>query len=230
MAHPATTHRVLRDLVPATLATGAAGLVVALVVGGASAGIRSVVAPGAGAPPAYAVSLAAEDVAAAGAGDGVTVQVRPARPRAIGVVSVLDLIAPPEVVAGRLAAADDDAVLGVFLSRPPAMPSPGVDVDVEGPVAPPPASAPEPAATAPAPTPSLALAADAKPRRATAPPAKSKSGTKPTGADAPLTSSSTSTERVAFGPPAPDAAEDDEHRPSPNGPPDHAPAYGRRAR
>src|SRR5688572_22437387 len=110
MASPVASRRrrALRDVIPATLATGAAGLVVALVVGGATQGIQSALVPGERDLPAYAAELAA---GATGVGaDGVTVDVRAARPRSIGITAAFDLL-PPGAVA------EDVAVRGAFLQR-----------------------------------------------------------------------------------------------------------------
>jgi hypothetical protein len=116
--------RALRDLLPATLATGAAGLVVALVVGGTGAAVRSVVGPGRGGAGAPVAELAGDAGVAPGADGpaGVTVRVRPSLPPAIGVVSALDLAPqPPAAVAvGATRSSVEPAVVrGVLLERTP---------------------------------------------------------------------------------------------------------------
>mgnify|MGYP006952608690 CR=1 FL=1 len=142
--------RVLRDLVPATLATGAAGLVVALVVGGTTGGLQSALSRADEALPTYADS----SVAAAGSlgADDVTVQVRPSLPAALPLVALFDAerssassptsvgrAAPASVMTA--AAATDTAVQGVFLDR--------FDSTAEPVAAAPPATAaPEPPAAA----------------------------------------------------------------------------------
>ena len=93
-----SSRRALRDLVPVTMATGLAGVIVALLVGGTTAGIRSVLGPdgGSGNLPNLAAGVAAGDPAAVdGAGaDGISVRVRPSRPPVLSVESVFDLAAP----------------------------------------------------------------------------------------------------------------------------------------
>ena len=114
MAMQSGSRRALRDLVPATLATGAAGLVVTLLVGGATQDLHGALAPGSGDLPTYAAELADLEpgAPAAAAAGRVTVRVRPSLPAALGVVSAFDLVPS----AGGLAFSAAD-VRGVRVER-----------------------------------------------------------------------------------------------------------------
>lgn len=232
MAVPAGSRgRALRDLIPATLTTAAAGLAAAVLVASLTEGVETAFAPGVRAAPTYA----AEPPPAAGAGtagrpggaagNGVTVRVRPSRPRPLGVVAALDPFLPADI-AVRSSVASRDAfdapsarglVLAAATAGPPATG-----------VVPPTPVAPDAPAVVPAPT----VTDVAPPAARDASSSRSKARRKAAHDGAPLTAAST--DRVAFGPPAPDASvvvADDESTPrrrTPHAPPDHAPAYGHR--
>ena len=219
-----SARRALRDLLPATLATGAAGLVVALVVGGTGAAVRSVVGPGRGSSGSAVAELAADPAVGRG-GDpaaGVTVRVRPKVPPAIGIVSAFDLV--PQPVGAAQAGAEQVVVRGVLLARtsPPeivAASSPVLAAAVEAPSAVADVVSAPSAAPTPPPDPS-------KPARRR---------TKPTAARRTDTVTLASSDRVPL-----TASDDDDDRRTAertadpgdrrNGPPDHAPAYGLRSR
>ena len=95
----ARRRRALADLLPATLATGVAGLVVSVLVGGTTTGLHSALSErDATDAPAYVA-----DAAGAAPGDGITVRVRPSAPKASGLAAALDL-APTDAVASAPAA------------------------------------------------------------------------------------------------------------------------------
>lgn len=99
-----TSRRPLRDVAPATLAAGAAGLVVTLLVGGTTAGIQSALGPGVERLPGMASGVvdAGQWALPSSRGNaGVTVRVRPARPATPSPLSVFDLApAASEVAIG----------------------------------------------------------------------------------------------------------------------------------
>jgi hypothetical protein len=78
-----------------TLASGLAGLIVTLLVGGTTAAVRSTLGPssGSGALPALAVDAFSGEgpAAAASRAAAVSVRVRPSRPAPAGIASILDL-------------------------------------------------------------------------------------------------------------------------------------------
>ena len=216
-----SSRRALRDLVPATLATGAAGLVVALVVGGTTAAVRSVVAPD-GRTAGPAIAELAGDVVTSGAAAArdVTVRVQPARPPAIGVVAAFDL-APP--TASPLAVASAKPAVPASASRAPVV-TPATSV-LSSPVLASPVVA---AAT----TPAAPLVATVPERGR----AKGPKGAKAATSSPSSTVSLASTGRVALDGATSDdgddgeGGEDGKARHRGNGPPDHAPAKGYRNR
>ena len=230
MVQEPRTRRALRDLLPATLATGAAGLVVSMLVGGTAQGIRSALDPAdARDVPTYSAAPAIDPHR-----DRVTVRVRPALPGPLGVVSFLDLAG---AVSGMSPASTiETTVRGVLLDRDPP-PEPGAAAPADTPVAP--VSAEPPAAVTPAAAVAEGTVGPTEPRRRP----KSKGRDRVT---AP-TVLAASDQRVALdagpttdedGEPAtegkhPNDAKDrvkHGHEPSPNGPPPHAPAHGYRVR
>lgn len=87
----ARRRRAWADLVPATLATGAAGLVVTLVVGSAASTLRSAVPQAESALPAFATGGGTDDSPPAG-GAAVRVRVRPSMPPSLAMVAGFDLV------------------------------------------------------------------------------------------------------------------------------------------
>lgn len=227
--------RVLRDLVPATLATGAAGLVVTLLVGGTTQGIGSVLVDGADRSiPEYTVGA---EASASLRPDAVTVHVRPGLPRPIGVVSVLDLLPfSPTAEPGR-------AVEGVVLARtgPTVAAAARADTvvvtDALTDVATAPAATvvvPAPASVAVIPAPDVVAASEAAtPRRRparTAKPAKTVPALTVASAErVELSSDNVAATSVSSATSATTEAERGDDRPH-EAPPDHAPAHGRRVR
>jgi hypothetical protein len=217
-----SSRRALRDLVPVTLASGLAGLIVTLLVGGTTAAIRSTLGPGSGsgALPALAVDAFAGDGpgAAASRDAAVSVRVRPSRPAPIGIVSILDLMdvaehASPTAV---LASSGDRTALRSVALRPLVPPVPTVAAAAA--VAPL-VAAPGGVATTPA------AGADPPARGAKASKAKAEKSASPN-RDAVVSASS---DRVRFGGEA-DDADDGAATPHHSAPPDHAVAKGHRSR
>lgn len=164
MAQRSGRRRALADLLPATLATGAAGLVVSLVVGGTTAGLQSALRPpGGGAAPNVVATAGLDDAVAVRR--GVTVSVRPKLPAAIGVVAALDLLPAPALA--RSASAGDAGPRSpsvVLASSSTRRETPAVPVMVLAAV---PASAELAAASTDTAAPAMATPAKSKPKART---------------------------------------------------------------
>ena len=239
--HPGS-RRVLRDLVPATLATGAAALVVTLLVGGATADVRGTLMSGGGRPATAVAELAGTPgVAGALAAADLTVRVRPSLPAPIRVVSVLDLLPPDRAprppgpsLGARGAGRDRPAV------RPPTSAPVAASTAVLSVV---PAAVASPGPTAPTtpttPAPDLVTEPDSPSTGRTAARTPTWSKGKPrsstelslasTGAVAlsPSSGPASSAPATAVGGPVPTDQSDPGHGPSDAAPPPHATAHGR---
>ena len=238
MTESPAARRALRDLLPATLATGAAGLVVALVVGGTSEGLRAAFVPATRDVPTYATGLPPGARGGDGlGGDRVTVTVRPSAARG-GAASILDLVpdadaavTPPlSVVAVRGVRFEraTDALLPAGATAPMAAPAPDAPPDPEA----------APAVAPPTSASTVVAAAEAPAKRRGTLRATISNGGGGGGGGGKAKPGAETTVAVASTQPVPlDAAPapaveepERQHGRSHEAPPPHAPAYGYRTR
>lgn len=147
MAEQPGSRRGVRDLLPATLATAAAGVLVVLLVGGTTSGISDLVGP---AERGAVVALAPRGDGLSAAEDGtVSVQVRPALHGALPMLSALALTAVPSAPTRTSPTSIETIVAGVSLTRFVAPVTAGLIVPPDASALPPPPVPPAPS-TAPA--------------------------------------------------------------------------------